>query len=80
MSDSSVDRLLADRLSRRDVMKISGGLALSASLAACGVGSDQNSSADTTKFGMTRPSSSRMPGPKMLKGRTETVGRSNSAW
>ncbi len=49
MSDSSVDRLLADRLSRRDVMKISGGLALSASLAACGVGSDQNSSADTTK-------------------------------
>jgi spermidine/putrescine transport system substrate-binding protein len=49
MSDSSVDRLLADRLSRRDVMKISGGLALSASLAACGVGSNQNSSADTTK-------------------------------
>lgn len=49
MSDSSMDRLLADRLSRRDVMKISGGLALSASLAACGVGSNQNSSADTTK-------------------------------
>lgn len=48
MSDSSIDRLVADRMSRRDVMKVGGGLALSASLAACGVG-DSGSSTDTTK-------------------------------
>jgi spermidine/putrescine transport system substrate-binding protein len=48
MSDSSIDRLLADRLSRRDALKIGGGLALSASLAACGVGTNDDSSAEDT--------------------------------
>ncbi len=48
MSDSSVDRLLADRLSRRDVMKVGGGIALSASLAACGVG-NSDTGGDTSR-------------------------------
>ncbi len=50
MTDPLVDRLIADRMSRRDVMKVGGGLALSASLAACGVGGgDSNSVQDTVK-------------------------------
>ena len=45
-----IDRLLADQLSRRDVMKVTGGLALGASLSACGVGGNSSSSsADTQK-------------------------------
>jgi spermidine/putrescine transport system substrate-binding protein len=50
MNDPNIDRLLGRRISRRDALKIGGGVALSASLAACGVGSSSNSSADTAKL------------------------------
>lgn len=50
MGRTPIDRLLADQLSRRDVLKVTGGLALGASLSACGVGGNSSSSsADTQK-------------------------------
>ena len=50
MDDPGIDRLLARRISRRDALKVGGGLALSASLAACGVGGGStNSSAETKR-------------------------------
>ena len=47
MTGRNIDRLwLADRMSRRDALKVGGGLALAASLSACGVG---NGSATSSK-------------------------------
>lgn len=49
MSRKSIEGLLAGRMSRRDVLKVSGGLALGAGLSACGVGGGSASKADTTR-------------------------------
>ena len=47
MTGRNIDRLwLADRMSRRDALKVGGGMALAASLSACGVG---NGSATSSK-------------------------------
>ncbi len=49
MSDDKIDRLwLPERLSRRDVLKVGGGVALAAGLSACGVGGGSESSSEAT--------------------------------
>lgn len=50
MKRKPVDRLLADRLSRRDVLMLGGGVAVAAGLSACGMGSGGSSqSGDATR-------------------------------
>ena len=49
MSKRDIDTLLADRISRRDALKLGGGVALAAGLSACGVGSSGDSSSDTAR-------------------------------
>ncbi len=50
MSGKNADRLwLPERLTRRDALKVSGGLALAAGLSACGVGNGAGTTGDTAR-------------------------------
>jgi spermidine/putrescine transport system substrate-binding protein len=49
MTQNAIDRLLIGRLSRRDVLKAGGGIALAASLSACGLGGGSSSEEDTKR-------------------------------
>ncbi len=50
MSESNIDRLLLpNRITRRDAIKVGGGLALAAGLSACGVGSGADTGGDTAR-------------------------------
>lgn len=49
MDQRSINELMWGRISRRDALKVGGGFALSASLAACGVGGGGSTTADTSR-------------------------------